>query len=180
MPTSQPAWTCHSLDKTWSAERQCSTNIPGGPLILFRKVSNHLGLPLSPELEGHSWQDIEHYCCPCSVFPVGIKALEILSSTPQSLILCFCFFFSFFLQRESARVGRGRRMSCKGGSILFCRAWFVIALAIKRKTMFVYCCFYSISSSTGTGRAAFSKKEFFAAVLLMSISAFEYLKFSVE
>lgn len=107
MPTSQPAWTCHSLDKTWSAERQCSTNIPGGPLILFRKVSNHLGLPLSPELEGHSWQDIEHYCCPCSVFPVGIKAVEILSSTPQSLILCFCFFFSFFC--------RGRVLGLEGG-----------------------------------------------------------------
>jgi len=46
--------------------------------------------------------------------------------------------------------------------------------------MFVYCCSYSISSSSGTDRAAFSKKEYFAAVLLMSISAFEYIKFSVE
>lgn len=46
--------------------------------------------------------------------------------------------------------------------------------------MFVYCCSYSISSSSGTDSTAFSKKEYFAAVSLMSICAFEYIKFSVE
>lgn len=101
------------------------------------------------------------------------------STVTNSLLLLFLLFFP---RRESARVGRERDYITRerGGSILFCRAWFVITLAIKRKTMFVYCRFYSISSSSGTGRAAFSKKEFFAAVLLMSISAFEYIKFSVE
>lgn len=107
-----------SLDKTWSAERRCGIEIPGVPLILFRKVSNHLGLRLSPELEDHSWQDIGHCCCPSSVFPVGIKAVGILSSTPQSLIRYFCFFFSFFCRGRV--LGLEGREECLPKEGIFC------------------------------------------------------------
>lgn len=160
----QTACTCHSLHKACQQKGSVALRSLVAHSFFSDKIPNHVGLHLSPELEDHSWQDPGQCCCPSSFFSVGIKVVGILLSTPQSLIHCFCFFFSFFfLQRESARVGRERGMYYitreRGGSILFCRAWFVITLAIKRKTMFVYRCFYSISSSSGTGRAAFSKKR---------------------
>lgn len=181
MPTSQTACTCHSLDKTCQQKGSVALRSPVTHSSILDKVLNHLGLHSSPELEDHSWQDTGQCCCPSSVFFSGRQSNGdplVNSTVTNSLLLLFVLFFS--LQRESARVGRERGMYYKRGSILFCRAWFVITVAIKRKTMFVYCCFYSISSSSGTGRAAFSKKEFFAAVLLMSISAFEYIKLSAE
>lgn len=180
MPTSQTACTCHSLDKSCQRKGSGALRSLVTHSSFSDKVPNCLGLHSSAELEDHSWQDPGQCCCPFSGFFSGHQRSGnplVNSTVTNSLLLLFLL---LFLQRENARVGRERGTYYKGGSILFCRAWFVITLAIKRKTMFVYCCFYSISSSSGTGRAAFSKKEFFAAVLLMSISAFEYIKFSVE
>lgn len=147
-----------------------------------------LRLCFDPQGNGHSWEDMRQCCCPCSVgcfFWWVLKQrgffCQLHMSHKFSTFLFSCSFFFFFsFRRESARGRREGEMSYKGCNILFCRVWFVVAFAIKRKTMFVYCCSYSISSSSGTDSTAFSKKEYFAAVSLMSICAFEYIKFSVE
>lgn len=124
MPTSQTACTCHSLDNTCQQKGNVALRSLVAPSLFSNKIPNHLWLHLCPELEDHSWQDTGQCCCPSSVFPVGIKAVGILSSAPQSLIHCFCFCFSFF---HSGRVlGLEGREECitreRGGSVLFCRA----------------------------------------------------------
>lgn len=188
MPMSQTACTCHSLHKACQQKGSVALRSLVAHIFFSDKIPNHVGLHSSPELDPRGSFMAGHWAVLLSLFffVSGHQSSGdplVNSTVTNSLLLLFLPFF-FFLQRESARVGRERGMYYitreRGGSILFCRAWFVITLAIKRKTMFVYCCFYSISSSSGTGRAAFSEKEFFAAVLLMSISAFEYIKFSVE
>lgn len=95
MPTSQTACTCHSLDNTCQQKGNVALRSLVAPSSFSDKVPSHLW-HLCPELEDHSWQDTGQCCCPSPVFSVGIKAVRILSSAPQSLIHCFCFCFSFF------------------------------------------------------------------------------------
>lgn len=106
MPTSQTACTCHSLDKTCQQKGSVALRSLVTHSSFSDRVPNHLGLHLSPELEDHSWQDPGQCCCPSCVFSVGTKAVGILSSTPQSLIHCFCFFIPFFC--------RGRVLGLEG------------------------------------------------------------------
>lgn len=113
------------------------------------KEPEHPRLCFYPQGNGQLWQDVRQCCS--AVVPALLCFLGGYKSSGDSfagsiwvinslLFLCFFFFLVFFFLRESARGRREGEMSYKGCNILFCRAWFVIALAIKRKTMFVYCC----------------------------------------
>lgn len=96
----QTACTCHSLHKACQQKGSVALRSLVAHSFFSDKIPNHVGLHLSPELEDHSWQDPGQCCCPSSFFSVGIKVVGILLSTPQSLIHCFCFFFSFFFFAE--------------------------------------------------------------------------------
>lgn len=110
MPTSQTACTCHSMDKAGQQKGNVALRFLVAPSSFSDKVPNHLWLHLCPELEDHPWQDTGQCCCPSSVFSEGIKAVGILLSTPQSLIRCLYFFFSFF--RRGRVLGLEGREEC--------------------------------------------------------------------